>query len=297
MASGFLRRWSTGTSSPDPAACTGWRTARRRQSRSFPWRRRATWDRKQQRFDERLRILGAFKWNQKVIGNQVTSSFACSDDPLITGSACNGTEHDNRTALDQLSESYQKHGRPLLTGKVSLQAATAMAAKHPAPGGPQATVPPPKKKPTPLRSAESKKPPPLLSASGSASAAIANAVAVAPHVIVRSPKAGAVSTDGTLHVDVAVPESAVDQYDLMYVQLTWEWAPDSGRLPDRNPTWTGKNMLARIKWTGHDGALRTAAIDLPYTRFAESTKWRMRAFTPTEAVAPSEWIEFSVKAP
>jgi hypothetical protein len=267
----------------------------------FPVTAKAVWDEKENRLEEDVRVIGAFKWNGKVIGGEVTSVYLCSDDPLVSNSACNGVEHHNGTDLDQLSEPYQQ-GRPLLAGNTNAFQAGGLSAKHGPPhSGPIAEPPPPKKpKPKPLRSAsdasrqavQTRPPPPVTSAM------VADAVIQpAPAVQVRSPLPGTQAGGGVLYLEIAVPESVVTTHSLADVSLEWQWAPEGARLPGRNVTWSTKNMLTRLRFTGREGSMRIASIDVPYTRFAESSRWRLRVSTANDVAAASPWIEFSVTSP
>ena len=242
--------------------------------KTFPVEANARWDLKKKEFNETLQILGGFKWDGKVIGGSMMSSFKCNDDPLVAQAACNGFVHNNHTGLGPLSNSYKQQGRPMLVGHTSPAEALAMSAKHPkAKPFKEATVPPPKKKPPGLKSTSD--------------------FDVAPHVTIRAPKGGQVLSGGAVHLDVAGPSSLIHKYAVDAVQLEWEWAQYTDRLPNR-PIWKPKAMLQNLKWSGQEGPIYFAAIDVPFSRFTESSKWRVRARTTNPAVETTAWVEFSV---
>jgi hypothetical protein len=91
-----------------------------RDVRSFPVRASATWDVRQKRYEETVRVSGGFSWDGKSVGGEMHSAFRCSDDPLAQPAACNGFEHRNGTALEPLSNAYRQNGRPLLVGHAVL---------------------------------------------------------------------------------------------------------------------------------------------------------------------------------
>ncbi len=238
----------------------------------FPVEAKGSWNPKEQQFEEAIHVIGGFKWNGKVIGGFMTSKFKCNDDPLATKAACNGFEHSNKTALEPLSWPYKQQGRPFLVGHTSPAEALALSAKHPkSKPFEQASIPPPKKKPPGLQSTEG----------------------MTPHVTIRAPKQGQVSNGATVHLDVAGTESLIHKYAVSAVVLEWQWAQVSERLPDR-PVWKPKAMLSKLEWTGREGPIYFAAIDIPVSRFTEGSKWRVRARTAHPSVPATAWVEFSV---
>jgi hypothetical protein len=242
--------------------------------KTFPVEASGRWDVKEKQFEETVQVLGAFKWDGKVIGGQMTSAFKCNDDPLVANAACNGFDHKNKTSLEALSNSYKQQGRPLLVGHTTPAAALALSSKHPKGyTGPKAEVPPPKKVPPGLKSTSD--------------------LNVAPHVTIRSPKAGQVLSGGAVHLDVAGTSSLIHKYAVDAVLLEWQWADTPKSIPGR-PLWKSKRLLGILKWSGQEGPIYFAAIDIPFAQFPESSKWRVRARPAYGAIKPTEWREFSV---
>jgi hypothetical protein len=111
-------------------------------------------------------------------------------------------------------------------------------------------------------------------------------------VTIRGPKPQEVVSGTRLHLDVAAPESLIQKFGLDGVDLEWQWAPTSERLPGRAGNWQSKPVLLHLKWTAREGRIFVAAADLPLTRFAGATRWRVRA-SALPAIQPTEWVMFS----
>jgi hypothetical protein len=243
---------------------------------TFPASLSAVWKPDTHEFVEVLELIAPLDYGGKHYSGKVDNRYGCTGDPVIApGSTCAGKGQVNSTGLDALTNAYLTH-RPLLAGATTKSAAAAkgaLDAPDKAPGDkPKASVPPPKKQPPGLKSAED---------SG-----------VAPHVTIRAPKRNEVVSGSRLRLDVAAPESLIQKFGLDGVDLEWQWAPASVRLPGRAGNWQTKNVLPHLKWTGNEGHIFIAAANLPLTRFADATRWRVRA-SALPAVRPTEWVEFS----
>jgi hypothetical protein len=243
---------------------------------TFPASVKAAWDPDKHEFMEVLELIAPLDYGGKHYTGEVENRYGCVGDPVIApNSSCKGKGQKNSTGLDAFTNAYLTN-RPLLAGATTKGAAaakSALDAPDKAPGDKkQATVPPPKKQPPGLKSAQD---------SG-----------VAPHVAIRAPKPQEVVSGSRLHLDVAAPESLIQKFGLDGVDLEWQWAPSSERLPGRAGNWQTKPVLPHLKWTGREGHIFVASANLPLTRFADATRWRVRA-SALPAVQPTEWVEFS----
>ncbi len=124
-----------------------------RVERIVPAEATATWDATKKELSESFRVLSEFSGGARVhaeSGNPltgqlwtgkgktipwvvhpkpVTSRFACSDDPLVTGAACGLLEHSNASGFDAFSNPAKQQSRPLLKGKTTLAEATQKSAE------------------------------------------------------------------------------------------------------------------------------------------------------------------------
>lgn len=94
---------------------------------TFPVTALGAWDATKNQFQETVTILGQFSYLGKPISGSVTSTFACSYDPVTSQTACNGTSHSNATQLSGFSKPYESH-TPILAGRATMAQATAVAA-------------------------------------------------------------------------------------------------------------------------------------------------------------------------
>lgn len=242
----------------------------------FPVRLDGRWSASTHRFEEALSILEPSSWNTgsayESVQGSTESRFTCTADPVIGPASCSGVAHQNQSTVATLSDAFES-GRPLAAGLASLQQATALSASTG--GGSVPPPPPPAPKPTIA----------LKSGSG------------IPRVVLKAPVAGTAFAAGSLHLEAVVPAEDAQAHRLTGLRFEWQSRGGPVRRGADPDVWTDAAVLPHAAWTGTDGAYLVVRADVPAERLRAAPRWRVRSVAGGGTIQPSDWVEFSVRAP